>query len=206
MNKRLIWNFEINSDPILSLDYPSQDSDSTRWEARYFWDDKNPILLHGLADSFLNIARYTIKERNDTYFLLQERDENIKERRDTILYKPLLETRNGIQGFGKKINLLQESPSTLLTGEFPLACHELLNLIKMKGIKCTVKKTALIYKFSLLPPIKLELARLQMGKEDFFTLCIEGRSYPLVAAISTHVVKQQSPSDYVHFLKQRKGL
>jgi hypothetical protein len=205
MNRRLVWNFEINNEPPLDfLSLPENSPEQMRWEARYFWESDAIITLHGLDDKFLNIALYEGKERRDSYYLLPNHDYNIKLRRNEIFYKPLLVKGRDCQAFGKKINL-STHPDSALPGMSAIPVDKLLKLVQTESQKVNVEKVALIYKFETHPRIKLELARLKIADNIYFTACIEGRSKQLVTLISKHLLQKTPRCDYVHFLKEKSG-
>lgn len=206
MNKRLVWNFEINDEHPLDLtSMTSEEPSLWRAEIRYFWMDDTNIVLHGLNDSFLNLAIYKIKERKDIYYLLPNHDYNIKERRGELLFKPLMQDTHGLQEFAKKINLSQYSSQQTLPGLFPCNTGDLLKLANDDGSRVYVEKTAVIYQFATEPTIKLELARLTIADKYYFSTCLEGRSKNLITLINKHLFKNETPSDYVHFLKKIRG-
>ena len=102
MNKRLVWNFEINSDTALQI--PGTNSlviSPNRWESRFFWTDDQIITLHGLNDSFLALSHYQIKHRQDTYYLLPDTNYNLKVRNDKLFYKPILIKNHQAVAYGK---------------------------------------------------------------------------------------------------------
>ena len=79
MNKRLVWNFEIannNSEPWPFMF--SEKTDNVQWEARFFWPDDQPIILHDLPNEFLLISNYKSKSKQDVYFLLPNQSLNLK--------------------------------------------------------------------------------------------------------------------------------
>lgn len=202
MNKRLFWNFELShpSDSAFSdlLDEPPS---SLRWEARYFWPETAIICLSGLNANFFNLNMYDIKERQDTYYVLDNYPLNIKQRRDELLYKPLIEQHQGCYGFAKKINLSTQNSFSPLPGADQWLTKDLLDVINQQSRTIVVKKIALIYKLDTHPKVKLEFSRLNVLGQLFFSLCVEGRSQTMVSTISQHILPHQQPSDYVHFLK-----
>ncbi|KTC66814.1 hypothetical protein Lbir_3116 [Legionella birminghamensis] len=202
-NKRLVWNFEIDSDGLIDFSaLASEEPDILRWEIRYFWPADSFITLYGLGEAFLDLSRYQIKQRVDVYHLLNDGYYNIKDRRDELLYKPMIEERGGCQGFGHKINLLTQSPGELLLGEPALTVREMLSKIEQESRMIRVDKVALKYKLPLAPAIKLELAKIRIADQGFFSVCIEGRSHQLVTRVSQLLMRQHIPCDYVRFLKQ----
>jgi hypothetical protein len=203
MNKRLVWNFEINVSKRSNIEQLlSQEQELIRWEARYFWPEDTIITLHGLSSSILNLAHFQIKERHDSYYLLPQRHLNIKKRDEKLLYKPLLNQKNHCYGFGKKINLMDISTEQALPSCPLMKAGDLLNLVQSHGEIIEVNKVALIYKFACSPTIKLELSRLIINKETYFSASIEGRSYYLVTQLCHLLMKQQISCDYITFLQQ----
>ena len=190
MNQRLVWNFEINNDQPLIIPTPlPTEAHTDRWEARFFWPDNTPILLNGLDDTFLELSRYKAKHRQDTYCLLPDTDENIKVRRNQLLYKPLIMKSPLAIAYGKKINLEDVGDE-----------HGLIQRVQQKGRRIDVEKEALIYRFETEPTTKLELARLRVSNTTWFSINIESRSKFLVESIAQHIVTRHDPCDYVTFL------
>ena len=206
MNKRLAWNFEINSDNLLNLHYLDDIKEDIRWESRYFWPEKVIITLHGLTDDFLMLSNYELKHREDSYSLLPDCHYNIKQRRGQLLYKPLLEEAPMMYGYGKKINLADYPANELLPGTDTVYASKLLTQLHTSQQEIDVVKEALIYKFPSNPTIKLELARLQIAEKIYFSACVEGRSQLLVRTITKHLLGEQISCDYVSFLKQALAL
>lgn len=207
MNKRLVWNFEINDEcPPDLTDIPAEEPSLWRVEIRYFWEDKQGITLYGLNNDFLNLARYKIKERQDRYYLLPNHTYNIKERRNELLFKPLMQNTGGLQEFAKKINLSQHPSMSILPGLYPLHAKDLLELVNSQSSQIYVEKTALIYKFATQPVIKLELSRLTIAETCYFSACLEGNSKKLITLINNHLFKDEKACDYVHFLKKTRNL
>ncbi|WP_131782195.1 hypothetical protein [Legionella gresilensis] len=203
MNKRLVWNFEVNLDKPFAVEQLSARAhDLIRWEARYFWPEDKLITLHHLNSNILSFANVQIKERSDSYYLLPQKHLNIKKRREELFYKPLLAQKDRCFGFGKKLSLKSLPPEQTLPGCSSLDIGALLNLLKLHGTIINVDKTALIYKFSCTPTIKLELSRLIINKQVYFSASIEGRSYTLVSKLSQLLLKEQFSCDYVTFLNQ----
>ncbi|KTD07958.1 hypothetical protein [Legionella jamestowniensis] len=193
MNQRLVWNFEINTTPLLDIkSLPHYEKEDIKWEARYFWSHHEIICLTGLDDSFLDLRQYEIKHREDHYLLLTDNDFNIKKRREELQYKPLLQEQDNIRGFGKKIDLYHASSPVDLQPD----------MLHKKGKQVTVCKITLIHKFPTVPSVKLELARLCIQDNVFFSTCIEGRSKTLVTHIAKHLLPGHVSCDYVSFLKQ----
>jgi hypothetical protein len=195
MNQRLVWNFEfapkISSFPKEFLKV--QAFEELKWEQRFFWDPTHPIVLNALDECLLDLANYHQKHRDDYYYLLPDTNYNIKRRRDTLFYKPLLKQSKLALAFGSKISI---DPSNQ-----DLKIQEMVQEIDQKGISIYVKKEAFIYKFSTKPTIKLELARLEVQNKIYFSTCIEGKSQKLVEGIGELLLDKHSSCDYVTFLK-----
>lgn len=202
MNKRLVWNFEINTDNPLDLQaLPHEEKEEIRWEARFFWPEDQIITLYGLEDSFFDLSTYQAKRRQDSYSLLSNLNYNIKRRRLQLLYKPLLKKTDYLQGYGKKINLADYPADEVLPGTDNVYTPTLFAQLKDSQTIDVIKDT-LTYKFPLEPAIKLELARLLINKKIYFSACIEGRSQLFVKTLANHLLKKQISCDYVSFLKQ----
>ncbi|MGQ3890685.1 hypothetical protein [Legionella sp. CNM-4043-24] len=203
MNHRLVWNFSIDdSNPLDISSFGEDEADSLRWEIRYFWADHGEIVLRGLDTECLNLTRFTVKHRPDAYYLLADKDYNIKQRRGEILIKPVMRQEDACLGYGKKINLFNYPAEQMLPGLNPLTGAQMMESVQSEGRIVNVDKCALIYKFDTQPGIKLELARLTIDSRIFFSACVEGRSLRLVNLISKHLLNQQISCDYVSFLKQ----
>ncbi|MFC3909102.1 hypothetical protein ACFORL_08445 [Legionella dresdenensis] len=203
MNKRLIWNFEIDGKRALKLPKQTDDADDNiRWEIRYFWPEQAIITIHNLDKSFLELANYQIKQRQDVYYLMPDKEYNIKFRRQELLYKPLVSEHNGCQGFARKISLADCTENDILPGTGHLTALEFSEQIRSQSTKIHVDKEAFIYKFATAPSIKLELARFHTAGKTFFSVCIEGRSQKLVEQVASNLIKDKSPCGYVPFLKQ----
>lgn len=191
MNKRLVWNFTINSDKPLQI--PAFDTIDTcieRWESRFFWDDTVIINLNRLDERFLELSRYKLKHRQDTYCLLPDNDYNIKRRNNQLLYKPTLMKTEHMIAYGKKINL-----------EEPGVTNISLANIQQHATYVDVEKEALIYRFETTPTLKLELARLRIAETTYFSLNIEAHSKTLVSTVTQQIMNTQPACDYVRFLK-----
>ena len=207
MAKRLIWNFEILSTQaeltpggLISALSPLQ------WEARYFWPENEVVTLHGLDDNYLNLSYYTYKHREDTYFLLDTLAINIKKRHDQLFYKPMLakldgHLLDGINGFGKKINLHTYPTETLLPGLPTMNSVQILDLLQ-KAKTINVTKELVIYDFPSSPIIKLELSRLTINTKNYFSLCLQGKSADLIQKLGALLLKNQVSCQYVNFLKR----
>lgn len=206
MNTRLVWNFELNHTDLLDLENLKAEREEIRWEARYFWPADEIIVLSGLDNHFLAPSNCEAKHRQDRYALLTGDNFNIKRRRMEWLYKPLLAEAEGLRGYGKKINLEQCQSDEILPGSLGLQVQDLIHQLENHPKTIELSKEALIYKFPSEPTIKLELARLEMNDNVYFSLCIEGRSQFLVSLIAKHLLGTQVSCDYVSFLKQSLAL
>lgn len=204
MNKRLVWNFEINLNNNRELDnLISQEKESIRWEARFFWPENSIITLYNLDLELLNLAHFKIKERSDEYYLIPEQSLNIKKRRNEFIYKPLLKEEKGIAGFGEKINIMTTSHEQILPGTPSLKAETMIQFLQHSQA-ISVKKTVFIYKFKCSPTIKLELSRLWVNQNIYYSASVEGRSYPLVSQISHALLPKADFCDYVTFLKKQR--
>lgn len=202
MNRRLVWNFEINSDNPLQL--PGSESpspDSNRWESRFFWPGDEIITLHGLSDHFRELSRYEIIHKEDTYFLLPNEAFNFKLRKDRLFYKPLLVKESDAVAYGKKITLDDQPPAIRLPGFGSQTIDTILSRIKSEGVRLTVEKEALTYSFDTTPRCKFELAWLRVLNKNFFTVSIESKAFPIVAAIRKQMIQNKIASDYITFLR-----
>lgn len=203
MNKRLVWNFEINTDSPLQI-YSTEDVEPSqaRWESRFFWPDDQIITLNGLDDSLRELSRYQIKHREDIYFLLPKNDYNIKLRREQLFYKPILMKKTQVIGYGKKIKLEEQSPHDQLPGCDEKDVQALITRIHSQGKKIKVVKEALIYTFETTPTTKLELAWLHIANKAFFSVSIESHAMQLVESITRQLLGDLCACDYISFLKR----
>lgn len=208
LTKRLVWNFEIVNNHLLNWQkLPATAKDRIHWETRFFWPEDSIINLIGLADTFLDLTNYEIKGKKDLYILCAQSHFNIKQRRAQLLYKPLIKEKKSILGYGEKINLTDYPLTASLPGTANWNMKKMLLFLQStKKINVAVNKEALIYKFTTIPSVRLELARLQVNGRTFFTACIEGRSCILVRQISDYIFAAQKPCDYVNFLKLQSKL
>lgn len=199
MNQRLVWNFEFcpaTTLPLTSLG--EQEKEEIKWEIRYFWPDRELIVLNTIDNALLNLGHYERKFKNDYYYLLPDNDFNIKLRRNEMQYKPLVQTINNILGFGHKVILQPHKEDKDFVPHF----QKIINQIKTVGKGIVVNKESYIYKFHTNPPVKLELSRLEIYNTVYFSACVEGKSHFLVATISQHLLGNQVSCDYVNFLKK----
>ncbi len=202
MNKRFIWNFEINEGKPLQI--PSAINfvqTPNKWEARFFWPSDQIITLNGLDDNFLKLSNYQLKHRADTYYLLPNADYNLKIRHNQLFYKPLLMKKPLAVAYGKKIKLEENASDLELPGIDTHDITALLSHIKMNSTKISVEKEALIFQFETTPTTKIELAWLTVAKKSYFTACIESRAFSIVESIAQQLLGDKPSSDYVTFLK-----
>lgn len=202
MNTRLVWNFELNYANLLPLNNLEDSREELRWEARYFWPGKAIIPLNGLDERFLALSNYEFKHRQDDYTLLPKLPLNIKKRRNELVYKPLLQETKILRGYGKKIKLADCPPDLILPGRQGLKVGDLLTELEENSLEIEVTKEAMIYQFLSEPKIKLELSRLEIRQNIYFSLCVEGRSQKLVAEIARQLLGTEVSCDYVAFLKK----
>lgn len=203
MNKRLVWNFEI--DPTPSLQLPESKGASSpeelRWESRYFWPENERITLHGLPEPFLELSRYRIKHKEDTYHLLENAEYNLKMRRDQLFYKPLLITEGNLYAYGKKINLAEYPTNTPLPQASEIDAATLAKRVQQESKPVQVIKEALIYRLLPDPKTKLELSWLRIAERTYFSVSVESTSQFLVKSLATQIVRSGKATNYVSFLK-----
>ncbi|MFT4060060.1 MAG: hypothetical protein QM652_11005 [Legionella sp.] len=203
MNQRLLWNFEFAAKTTtfpreFLTPYPSED---LKWEVRYFWPNDQPIVLNLLDNALLDITNYKQKHHEDYYFLLPNKNYNIKRRRDELLYKPLRQKSTIAFGFAAKINLEYDDTHSKKTRSNDPLLQEITQQVIHEGIEVYVQKKAFTYKFPTTPKVKLELAHLEVHKQIYFSACIEGRSQKLVENLAEYLLGQQISCEYVSFLK-----
>lgn len=202
MNQRLVWNFEFSKNKPLSLDkLASSDKEDIKWESRFFWSDNQAITLNATDNSLLTLTNYKQKQKKDYYYLLPNSNLNIKRRGQKLLYKPIKAQSPVAIGFGPKINLDEVKTNPNSSEDLSNQLLNILNQTEKTGIEICVKKESFTYKFPTTPPIKLELAKLEMENHVYFSACIEGRSLYLVKLIKEHLLGMQVSCDYVTFLK-----
>lgn len=202
MNKRIVWNFEINESCSLSRLKPTE-KDSLKWEKRFFWPEKSIIKLETFEKTLLHFENCKIKNRIDTYYFITDGLYNIKKRNESLYYKPCVDKKNGCHGFDKKINLSTSHPELILP--FPdCTVKDLLFKIEQENQSLNVEKTAFVYKLSTDPTIKIELARICLHDKIFFSTCIEGYSFKLVNQVAENLLKDKNSCDYVSFLKEHQ--
>lgn len=207
MKKRLAWNFEINIEAHFNLPMVTEElNKDSHWEFRFFWSESDIVSLSGLDEQFLELSRYKIKHRSDTYSLLPNADYNIKTRRGELVYKPLIERTKYANAYGKKIKLEDDSTTVLDINGEQTPLHSLLKNPTNQGRLVLVNKEALIYKFESHPSAKLELARLSIDEKIYFSVGIESHARSLVEDLTQRIIGNRETTDYVAFLKQcRRG-
>lgn len=201
MSQRLVWNFELSTKKIITLSAPPPEPDHLKWEIRYFWPEEHIISLYNINDSLLDIANYQQKHKEDYYYLLPDCEFNIKRRRDELLYKPIIKRAAQAIGFGTKINLETIHTAPEQDSDSLIALKKIVYAVKKKGTEICVKKESFTHKFATIPSIKLELARLEVNNQVFFSACIEGKSLYLVETINEHLLDKNVSCEYVTFLK-----
>lgn len=202
MNQRLVWNFEFSTLKNSALsNLKIKKEDDLKWEARFFWPETKIIKLALVDDSLLEIAHYQYKQKQDQYYLIAQQDYNIKSRRGELLYKPLLKQSKYAFGFGAKINIKGLNDSAPLHAADDFSVQTLMNQLE-KSAPLLVNKDSFTYKFSFHPSVKLELARIEVNKQIYFSVCVEGKSRNLVETISIGLLGKKPSSNYVHFLKK----
>lgn len=197
MTSRLVWNFEFltHSDFLLS-DLKKEKEDELKWESRFFWPESEIIFLPLLDPSMLELTHYQHKQKKDIYYLFKK-NYNIKNRRNELIYKPLIKKGKHTSGFGPKINLSQLNAQDTLDKDLK---NILLGLKNSQEV--LVKKESFTYKFPTHPNVKLELAKIELNALTFFTLCIEGKSRTLVELITRALFGKKATEHYVDFLKK----
>lgn len=203
MKKRLVWNFEI--DPDTPLQYPPLESTidtEQHWESRFFWNADEIITLAGLSDDFLALSRYSIKHRQDTYYLLPHADYNLKERHGQLFYKPLLLRNPQALAYGKKIALHTCTLDQPLPGCDNVSAGVLIQQIQKESSPIVVEKEAMIYRIPTTPSLKIEFARLLIDNTVYFSLSIESRALSFLESMTTQLLGSRPTCDYITFLKQ----
>ncbi len=203
MNKRLVWNFEINQTHLLQI--PSADSldtNSCHWESRFFWPETEIIPLMGLDDHFLQLSLYKIKPKEDTYFLLPHYDYNLKSRDGQLFYKPLIKKERGFIAYSKKERLVNNSFTHPLWRIEKENDETDVAYIQQHALQIQISKVVFIYTFAVEPKVKMELARLSINNKIYFSVAIESKALPLVESITKQVLGRTNSTDYVSFLKE----
>lgn len=203
MQTRFIWNFEIDTGTLTLPGNTSNDGSNVNWEFRSFWASHEIITIQGLNQSFLDLANYQIKFKSDTYYFLPNALYNLKRRNGDFFYKPILKKNNSATGFGKKINLSEASDDILLPGIVDMDVKTLLDTINTSAQKIEIEKEALIYRWETYPKIKMEIAKLRIKQDTYFTLSLESTSLSHVSTLTKQLLGKRTSSDYSTFLKGR---
>lgn len=203
MQTRFIWNFEIDTGTLTLPGNTSNDGSNVNWEFRSFWASHEIITIQGLNQSFLDLANYQIKFKSDTYYFLPNALYNLKRRNGDFFYKPILKKNNSATGFGKKINLSEASDDILLPGIVDMDVKTLLDTINTSAQKIEIEKEALIYRWETYPKIKMEIAKLRIKQDTYFTLSLESTSLSHVTTLTKQLLGKRTSSDYSTFLKGR---
>lgn len=200
MSELFLWNFQCIARDLSTLDaLRTYKKDDIKWEARFFWPRDENIVLGCVDSAMLSLKNYHYKQKEDHYFLLDNTHENIKLRRNTLLYKPQLHQSTIAIGFGPKINL--EDKATYPPTMDSQALQRLLQDTQNLAQQIQVTKESYLLKLNTKPHIKLELAKLKVYEKTYFSLCIEGKSLPLVEYIARAIVGDIPSCDYITFLK-----
>lgn len=190
MPKRFIWQFEIDMDNPLQFSTCHDQKDPLSWEARFFWQDNEIVTLHGLTSEYIELSHYRFKRTCDTYYLLPDTNDNIKERREKFFYKLLIEEKNGLFGYSKKIPLEDNT----------LKNYSIRKILR-DAKRVVVRKEVLSCKLDTQPVIKFEIARLMIQDRIVMTCCLEGYSFFLVDTLRNHLIQGQKTCHYIHFIK-----
>lgn len=200
MTQRLVWNFELSASKTPFLTKEDKKQDDLKWEWRFFWPEEEIIRLPLIDDAMLDLAHYEQKHKKDHYYLLPGEHFNIKLRRNELLYKPLLKQGKYAQGFGAKIHLEADASKNMAPSTMD-ECAKIKQQINEEGVEVVVKKESFTFKLPTHPSIKLELARIEVRQQIYFSVCVEGRSHSLVETVSKALFGKQASCDYVTFLK-----
>lgn len=201
MNKRLVWNFEINTDNPIKLPHAHHFIETpNRWESRFFWPDNEMITLRGLNHNFLKLSEAQVKHRSDTYYVLPNKDYNLKLRHNQLLYKPIIMKQSIAIAYGKKIKLEASALGLELPGCDTHNISALIAHIKDNAVKINIEKEALIFRFDTTPLTKLELAWLTIANKSYFSASIESRAFSVVESMTQQLIGERPTSDYVTFL------
>jgi len=203
MDERLVWNFEFANGKALK--YPellAMDAEEVKWEVRFFWSHDAIITLFNVDDALLDLTNYHQKHKEDFYFLVPDCNYNIKKRRNELLYKPVVQQHKEAIAFGPKIKLGHLKELNICDVKTIQHLEAILARTRTDGVQVFVRKEAFKFKFPTSPHVKLELARLEVRNEVYFSACIEGRSLYLVEKIREHLLGEHLSCDYVSFLKK----
>lgn len=198
MNQPLVWNFEFSiKNPISFSHLVDIEKDQIKWECRFFWPEHETIVLHAFDKNLLDLNQYEHKIKEDDYYLLPHKNYNIKRRRNELLYKPLVDQTEHILGFGSKIHLDDLNDSIPKVDQL----RQILFQVKNQATVVHVHKESYVHKCPTTPTTKLELARLEVNGQVYFSACIEGRSLNSVETLSELLLGTYVSCDYVTFLK-----
>lgn len=186
MDTNLIWNFKIKGQHNLAISIPTFEPHDLKWEARFFWNDQQDILLNNLD---IDISKSRLKTTRDIYYLLPNKSYNLKCRHGIIYYKPLLHDKAGIKAYGRKTPLSSDDP--------------LQQEIRQQGKEVHINKQRVSYQFATSPKLKIEFAKLTISDRHYFSLCIESRSFTLVQTLKEQLLNEQNSCDYITFLTQQ---
>lgn len=201
-NERLIWNFEFTSSKKVDFSTLTDNAkDELKWEQRYFWPHDQIIGLCNIDPKLSDLTLYHKKHKEDYYYLIPQADYNIKTRNQDLQYKPLVKRSNKSLGYGAKIHFDKTNENSSFQNPSTQKLINIHKLIKKNAILVLVKKEAFIYKFPTTPPIKLELARLEINENVYFSACIEGKSLKLVDKLGQVLLGKHISCEYVNFLK-----
>jgi len=177
---RFIWQFELTGRQWLPQG--NWQKDSHKWEIRYFWPIDQIVELN-LNEQQLNWDQGECKLQRDVYWLDVNNPTNIKQRRDQLVYKPVVQQHHNRTAFDKKQRL---DPDELSQSNF-------------KTIE--VEKMALQLKIHQKPKCMLELSKIQLQNQTFSSLCIESRCGELLDNIDDHLQLSGKACDYITFLR-----
>jgi hypothetical protein len=203
MIHRLVWNFEFTTAKGWDISQlQEKKEENLKWEARFFWAEEEIIRFALIDTALLELVNYQHKQKKDYYYVLPDKEYNIKRRRDELLYKPLIKKTKHVSGFGSKVNLgeLSKTPDV---ENCIIDAPVIIEQLTLNSIEVLVKKESFTYKFPVQPQIKLELSRIEINHHIYFSACVEGKSRDLVEKISKHLVSKKTSSDYISFLKKR---
>lgn len=179
-NKRLFWNFEYQHTQNFNLDQINTNTETSNWEVRYFWQENEIIELTSLPENCFELSRYIAKHRVDEYIINPNNNDNIKIRKNRLVYKPLLAKHGDLYHFGKKI------PQNINTTQYP---------------HIVVHKETLHYKCS--SDTRLEFTRFCLGDNIFFSFAITSVHAEIVEQIRKHVNPHGLSCSYIEFLKNK---
>ncbi|MFI4962618.1 MAG: hypothetical protein ACHP6H_02030 [Legionellales bacterium] len=201
MTHPLIWNFECLLKPKLTLNLlETPKKDPLKWEARFFWPDSELICMNIQDESLENLTLYERKHKEDTYYLIPEKNYNVKQRGSRLLYKPITNETPFATGFGNKITLENLEGTHIETHPKPELLKNIFDSAKQLALIIPVRKESYTYKFPITPTIKLELVRVEVHNKIYYSACVEGRSHDLVKTMSDDLFGKRKHCDFVSFL------